>query len=60
MSKKPYAILERTIYLPDRKQNVPLLMALKIMTDDWIDAGNVSYKTTIDLRDALIEVVEKL
>jgi hypothetical protein len=33
--------------------------ALKMLTDEWIDDGNYSAQTVIDLRDALIKYMER-
>jgi hypothetical protein len=42
---------EPTIYM--NGEDVPLTEVLKKMTDDWVDDGNYSAQTVIDLRDAL-------
>jgi len=42
---------EPTIYVNSKSYNIN--KALKILTDEWIDDGNYSAQTVIDLRDAL-------
>ena len=42
---------EPTICLSCKNYNIN--EALKILTDEWIDDGNYSAQTVIDLRDAL-------
>jgi len=42
---------EPTIYL--RSKNYNINEALKILTDEWVDDGNYSAQTVIDLRDTL-------
>ena len=48
-----------TIYLWDT-EDTPLNEALNILTDEYIDDGNVCNQTVIDLRNALAEALEKL
>ncbi len=45
------------IYIDGKK--VSLRKALKILSDDYIDGGNCCDQTTIDLRDAAIELVKE-
>ena len=37
----------------------PLTEALKKMTDEWVDDGNYSAQTVIDLRDALMYYIKE-
>jgi len=43
---------EPTIYVSGESHSIN--EALKILTDEWVDDGNYSAQTVIDLRDALI------
>lgn len=49
---------EPTIYM--NSENVPLTEALKKMTDEWVDDGNYSAQTVIDLRDALKQCLKEI
>lgn len=40
-------------------EDVPLTEALEKMTDEWVDDGNYSAQTVIDLRDALIYYIKE-
>jgi hypothetical protein len=42
---------EPTIYVNSKSYNIN--EALKILTDEWVDDGNYSAQTVIDLRDAV-------
>jgi hypothetical protein len=42
---------ETTIYVSGESHSID--EALKMLTDEWIDDGNYSAQTVIDLRDAL-------
>jgi hypothetical protein len=46
-----------TIYLRSKNYNID--EALKILTDEWLDDGNYSAQTVIDLRDALKYYIKK-
>ena len=46
-----------TIYM--NSEDVPLTEALEKMTDEWVDDGNYSAQTVIDLRDALIYYIKE-
>jgi hypothetical protein len=48
---------EPTICLRSKNYNID--EALKILTDEWVDDGNYSAQTVIDLRDALKYYIEK-
>lgn len=41
-------------------KNRPLSKALKIITEDWVDAGNSTSQTTVDLARACKELVHSL
>jgi predicted metal-dependent hydrolase len=43
---------EPTIYVNNKNHNIN--EALKILTDEWVDDGNYSAQTVIDLRDAVV------
>ena len=49
--EKEKKMTEPTIYL--RSKNYNINEALKILTDEWVDDGNYSAQTVIDLRDAV-------
>jgi len=48
---------EPTIYVNSKGHSIN--EALKILTDEWVDDGNYSAQTVIDLRDALKYYIEK-
>ena len=56
-SEKWKKMTEPTICL--RSKNHSINEALKILTDEWVDDGNYSAQTVIDLRDALKYYIEK-
>jgi len=49
--EKEKKMTESTICLHSKNYNID--EALKILTDEWVDDGNYSAQTVIDLRDAL-------
>jgi len=49
--EKEKKMTEPTICLHSKNYNID--EALKILTDEWVDDGNYSAQTVIDLRDAL-------
>jgi hypothetical protein len=47
---------EPTIYVSGEHHSID--EALKMLTDEWVDDGNYSAQTVIDLRDALKYYIE--
>lgn len=41
-----------------RQRNVPLVEALKVITDDWLNSGLCCHQTTMDLRNAAERMLE--
>lgn len=57
LNEKWKKMTEPTIYVNSEDHSIN--EALKILTDEWIDDGNYSAQTVIDLRDALKYYIEK-
>jgi hypothetical protein len=50
--------IKTKIYLHDHDE-VSVEKAIEILTDEWIEEGNICYQTVMDLRDALKEALSQ-
>jgi len=63
INKARRCLLKRKIWITpgvDEGKPIALRKALTLMTDEWIDNGNVCHQTIIDMRNALKSVIRNL